>query len=133
MKFVYIMKDPFGRPDLKIGKTGNPKIRLGVYQNSYSSKSHYAAFNKMWYGDNSVIDKLEASIKQQHDWDIELDGRGHSEWLYNVSVEDIEKSIDQIITDYKYKVKKIDESLMPINVSTWDNVIDTLKSNAIKS
>lgn len=126
MKIVYIMKDPFGRPDLKIGKTGDPEARLGNYQNSFSSKSHIAQFDYAWYGDNMAVDNLEKAIKQTHHWDIELDGRGHSEWIYDKSLEDMISSIEEIIKDYKFKVQKVDNNHLPLNRLNLEEFLSTL-------
>jgi hypothetical protein len=45
MKWLYLFKDPMGSGDVKVGITKNPKMRLGVYQCSYSAKSHKACFD----------------------------------------------------------------------------------------
>ena len=49
----------------KIGITSvnKSKVRLGVYQNSYSSESHMATFNYLWYGRNSPVARLEGVLK----------------------------------------------------------------------
>lgn len=122
------MKDPFGGPDIKIGKTGDPESRLGNYQNSFSSRSHVACFNQVWFGDNMAIDNLEKAIKQVHHWDIELDGRGHSEWIYNKSLEEMEESIEQIIQDYKFKVERISDDYLPLSRLNLDIFLSSLKS-----
>ena len=127
MKIVYIMKDPFGRPDLKIGKTGDPEARLGNYQNSFSSKSHIAQFNYAWHGDNMAVDNLEKAIKQTHHWDIELDGRGHSEWIYDKSLEEMINSIEEIIKDYKFKVQKVEDMYLPLNRLNLEEFLASLK------
>lgn len=121
------MKDPFGNPDLKIGKTGDPESRLGNYQNAFSSRSHVACFNRVWTGDNMAIDNLEKAIKQIHHWDIELDGRGHSEWIYNKSLEEMEESIEQIIQDYKFKVKRISDDYLPLSRLNLDIFLSSLE------
>jgi len=80
-KLFYIFKDPLGSIDSKVGITGSPAVRLGVYQNSYSRKSHIACFDVVYIGPARAIANLERVAKQELDLDIERDGRGHSEYL----------------------------------------------------
>ena len=95
-----------GSKDCKIGITSNPIVRLGVYQNSYSRKSHIARFDLVYIGSNRIISNLEKAVKNEFSWDIELDGRGHSEWI-SKPYEMLESQIDKIINGYNFKVKKV--------------------------
>lgn len=117
-KLFYIFKDPLGSIDSKIGITANPKVRLGVYQNSYSRKSHVACFDIVYIGPVRAVNNLEKAVKLELDWDIELDGRGQSEWVSR-DYRDIEQEIDKIIEGYKFKVKKISKDFLPL---TSDNL-----------
>ena len=105
-KLFYVFKDPLGANDCKIGITGSPEVRLGVYQNSYSRNSHVACFDLVYYGPTRAINGLEKAVKQQFNWDIERDGRGASEWISNQSVKDIAEKVDSIIKGYQFKVLK---------------------------
>jgi hypothetical protein len=123
-KLFYIFKDPLGAPDSKVGITGNPEVRLGVYQNSYSRNSHMACFDTVYIGPARAIANLEKAVKQDFDWEIERDGRGHSEWVtmeHNL----IEDKVDKIIDGYKFKVKKVPKKFLPL---TTDNLTDFLES-----
>ena len=104
-----------GSLDSKVGITGNPEVRLGVYQNSYSKKSHTACFDIAYIGPARAIANLEKAVKQTLDMDIELDGRGHSEWV-SQTYTTIESKIDEIIDGYKFKVTKIDKTFLPLTV-----------------
>ena len=117
-KLCYIFKDPMGSLDSKVGITGNPEVRLGVYQNSYSKKSHTACFDIVYVGPARAIANLEKAVKQTLDVDIELDGRGHSEWV-SQTYRTIESKIDEIIDGYKFKVAKVDKTFLPLTV---DNI-----------
>lgn len=119
-KLFYIFKDPMGSYDSKIGITGNPVVRLGVYQNSYSKKSHTACFDIVYIGPARAIANLEKAVKQEFDWDIELDGRGHSEWV-GMTYTTIEHRIDEIIDGYKFKVVKVPKKFLPLTVDNLDN------------
>ena len=123
-KLFYIFKDPMGAGDSKVGITGSPEVRLGVYQNSYSRKSHVACFDVVYIGPARVIGNLEKAVKQEFDWDIERDGRGHSEWI-SQTYSTLEKAIDGIIDGYKFKVVKVPKKYLPLTV---DNM-QTLKKD----
>lgn len=127
-KLFYIFKDPMGSGDSKIGITGNPKVRFGVYQNSYSTKSHVACFDVVYIGPARAIANLEKAVKQEFHWDIEMDGRGHSEWV-SMTYTEIEKRIDEIIDGYKFKVKKVPKKFLPLNVNNVDKLLNEEAEN----
>ena len=114
-KLFYIFKDPMGSLDSKVGITGSPEVRLGVYQNSYSRKSHVACFDVVYIGPARVIGKLENAVKAEFNWDIERDGRGHSEWI-SQTYTTLESAIDKIIDGYKFKVVKVPKKYLPLTV-----------------
>ena len=114
-KLFYIFKDPMGSGDSKVGITGSPEVRLGVYQNSYSRKSHVACLDVVYIGPARVIGKLEGAVKTEFNWDIERDGRGHSEWI-SQTYTTLEKAIDSIIDGYNFKVTKVPKKYLPLTV-----------------
>lgn len=120
-KLFYIFSDPMGSVDSKIGITSHPAVRLGVYQNSYSRKSHVACFNVVYIGPARVISNLEKVVKQHFNWEIERDGRGSSEWV-SKTYKTIETEIDEIIKGYRFKIQKIPKVLLPITVDNLDNL-----------
>lgn len=122
-KLFYIFKDPLGALDSKVGITGSPAVRLGVYQNSYSRKSHIACFDVVYIGPARVISALEKAVKQEFNWDIDRDGRGHSEWV-SQTYTSLEKAIDDIITGWRFKVTKVPKRFLPL---TADNLKDLLE------
>lgn len=119
-KLFYIFKDPMGSIDSKVGITGHPAVRLGVYQNSYSRKSHVACFDVVYVGPARAVDSLEKAVKQHFNWDIERDGRGSSEWV-SQTYSSIETEIDNIIKGYRFKVEKVPKKYLPLTV---DNLVD---------
>jgi hypothetical protein len=124
-KLFYIFKDPMGSLDSKVGITGSPEVRLGVYQNSYSKKSHTACFDVVYIGPARAIANLEKAVKQEFDWDIERDGRGHSEWV-SQTYTTIESKVDEIIKGYKFKVVKVSKKYLPLNVDNFENFKELL-------
>jgi hypothetical protein len=126
-KLFYIFKDPMGAEDSKLGITGSPEVRLGVYQNSYSKKSHTACFDVVYIGPARVIGNLEKAAKQKFNWDIDRDGRGHSEWI-SQNFKDLEIAIDSIIEGYKFKAVKVTKRFLPLTV---DNLEEFLVANQL--
>jgi len=127
MKFLYLMKDPLGSGDCKIGITGfdHAKTRLGVYQNSYSANSNIATFNHLWYGKPNPISKLESVLKDTFGYAIMLEGRGFSEWIAEPE-EVILSKIKETIDDYHFHVYKIGQE---INVHNIENIINELTTS----
>ncbi len=120
-KLFYVFKDPLGSLDSKVGITGSPEVRLGVYQNSYSKKSHTACFDIVYVGPPRAIANLEKVVKQDFDWDIQMDGRGHSEWVSQTCTT-IEHRIDEIIEGYKFKITKVPKKFLPLTVDNLKNL-----------
>lgn len=114
-----------GSLDSKVGITGNPAVRLGVYQNSYSKKSHTACFDVVYIGPARVIGNLEKAVKQEFNWNIDLDGRGHSEWISQTYIT-LEQAIDGIIDGYKFKVKKVPKRFLPLTVDNLEKFLEEI-------
>jgi hypothetical protein len=114
-----------GSLDSKVGITGSPAVRLGVYQNSYSKKSHTACFDVVYIGPARVIGNLEKAAKQEFSWDIDRDGRGHTEWV-SQTYTTIETAIDKIIDGYKFKVTKVPKKYLPLTVDNLDRFMSEI-------
>lgn len=125
----YVFQDPFGAPDSKAGKTGHAEVRLGVYQNSYSSRSHLAQFDYAYFGSKRAIDNLEKAIKQEFDWDIEQDGRGFSEWIWDHTGEQVAGKVDGIIQGYRFKVTKVPAEFLPLNINNLEQFKEWVDKN----
>lgn len=128
-KLFYIFKDPMGSIDSKIGITGHPAIRLGVYQNSYSRKSHVACFDVVYVGPSRAIGSLEKAVKQVFDWNIERDGRGASEWIAK-TYKSIEEEIDRLIEGYKFKIIKVPAIFLPLTVDNLADLSNWIDNNS---
>jgi hypothetical protein len=129
-KLFYIFKDPMGSSDSKLGITGHPYVRFGVYQNSYSRKSHVACFDVVYIGPARVIGNLEKAAKQEFNWDIERDGRGNSEWVSQTHTT-IESKIDEIINGYKFKVVKVPKRFLPLTVDNLKEFLEYYKLDKV--
>lgn len=130
MKLLYVKICPFYKkhPDLyepacKVGITGHPEIRLGVYQNSYSHLNHTATFDYVWAGDTRNINNIEKTLKTQLDMSIEKDGRGHSEWITG-SIGMVLDQINDTIEGYRYNVTPIGEEISIDNLNKLDLGVD---------
>lgn len=126
VSIFYGFQDPLGADDSKVGITEHPAVRLGVYQNSYSSRSHMAQFDWAYYGEKSVIEKLERTVKKEFDWDIEKDGRGHSEWIWNHTSDMILEKVKDIIEGYHYKVQIVPNEYLPLNMDNLEDFLESL-------
>ena len=124
-KLFYVFKDPMGSIDSKIGITGHPAVRLGVYQNSYSRKSHIACFDVVYIGPSRAVANLEKAVKQTFDWSIERDGRGASEWV-SQTYATIESKIDELIEGYRFKITKVPRKYLPLTVDNLDKFLKEL-------
>jgi hypothetical protein len=122
-KLFYIFKDPMGSSDSKVGITGSPEVRLGVYQNSYSRKSHVACFDVVYIGPARVIGSLEQAVKQEFNWDIDRDGRGHSEWV-SQTYTTIETAVDEIIEGYRFKIAKVPKRFLPLTADNLNGLLE---------
>lgn len=124
VKFLYLMRDPIGSGDCKIGITSfdSAKTRLGVYQNSYSANSHLATFNHLWYGRANPVAKLESVLKDTFGYAIMLEGRGFSEWIAEPEATIISK-IEETIRDYHFHVFPAGKNA---NIHNIDSIIEGL-------
>ncbi len=128
-KGFYIFKDPMGAKACKTGITGSFDARLGVYQNSYSRNSHTACFDQVYIGPETAINELEKAIKREFNRDIEMSGWGHTEWIDNHSLEEIEAKIDEVIEGHHYKIVKVDPKFLPLTI---DNMFEFKNHYSLK-
>ena len=129
MKFFYLMKDPLGSGDVKLGITSfnSALTRLGVYQNSYSAKSHIATFDRLWFGQDNPIKELEKTLKNRFGYAIEREGRGFSEWI-SEREDIIVKTINETIQGYHYHVYSASD--YPVNIYTIEPLIERLTATS---
>lgn len=129
MSLFYIFNDPkcpcCGHGDVmaKVGITSYPKTRIGVYQNSYSVRKQHHQFDCVYYGSLSNVTQLEKAVKDEFDWDIENDGRGQSEWVWDWTSDQIAKEVDEIIKGYAFHIKKLPKKFLPVNINNLDEVL----------
>jgi hypothetical protein len=103
-KWLYLFKDPMGSGDVKVGITKNPRMRLGVYQCSYSAKKHRACFDYVWEGPAKQIETLERALKEKYKWDIESDNLGESEWIGDVDLKNLIDVINKEIVGWRFHI-----------------------------
>lgn len=128
MHILYSFLCPIAGIDSKVGRTSHPLVRLGVYQNSYSSRSRLARFDIAYHGTESAVLKLEKRIKVELDWDIELDGAGKSEWVCNHTPEQIKVKIDKIISGNHFKVTEVNKEFLPITAENYELFKKSIKN-----
>jgi len=121
-KWFYIIQDPFGRNDFKIGITANPRVRLAAYQNAMSSNSYVARFTRVWEGSDNHIGKLETYLKNTFNWEIESDKAGHSEWVSNTTIETLVSEVEKTIAGMRFHITALDAP-MPVLISDLDTIL----------
>jgi hypothetical protein len=121
-KWFYIIQDPFGGPDFKIGITANPRVRLAAYQNAFSSRSRVARFDRVWEGTADHIGKLEVYLKNTFNWSIEFDKAGHSEWVSDMDMATLEAEVEKTIAGMRFHIKPL-AAPMPLLLSELDSVL----------
>lgn len=117
-KWLYLFKDPLGSNDVKVGITGNPKVRLGAYQCAYSKKRHTACFDYVWEGPPKQIERLEKALKEKYKWDIASDKMGESEWVGDITIETLIEVITLEIKGWRFHIEPLDAEF-PL---TTDNI-----------
>jgi hypothetical protein len=60
-----------------------------------------------------------------------LQGRGYTEWIENETVESMTSKIDEIVRGYGFKVKPVEQDLLPITVDNVKQVQDRYMSEKI--
>lgn len=121
-KWFYVIQDPFGGPDFKIGITANPRVRLSAYQNAFSARSHIARFDRVWVGPADHIDKLERYLKNTFNVQIESDKAGHSEWIIDIEMDTLIAEIERTINGMRYHITTLDAP-MPLLNSELDSIL----------
>jgi hypothetical protein len=88
-----------------------------------------ACFDVVYYGPADAINDLEKAVKQRFDWDIERDGRGHSEWV-SQTYTDISSEVDELIKGYRFKVKKLSKKYLPLTVDNLSKLEEFGKTDS---
>lgn len=97
----YIKKSPLSDRNFKIGITAIRHIasRLGSYQNSFGP-TYQERFEMIWIGPEEHIRELERLLKINYRSRIAGTSRGFTEWVTDISyddlVTDIQKTIDAL-------------------------------------
>lgn len=94
----YIKKSPLGNTDFKIGITAIRHIasRLGSYQNAFGP-TYQERFELIWVGPEEDIRELERLLKIKYRDKIAGISRGYTEWVTNVTYDDLVADIQQSI------------------------------------
>lgn len=107
-----------GSPDTKVGITGSPIERLGTYQNSVSRNSHVFGFDKAWWGPAQAVSGLERLVIQELNWEIQRDGRGHSEWVY-LPWQQVAEHVGQLILGGGFLLQPVPDQFLPLTVDNY--------------
>ena len=120
---LYLFGDPHGKPDTKIGVSGDIISRLTTFQSGASPRSHDAKFDVVWDGPIKDIHALESSIKKQYKKYIVSHSAGRSEWITKHTPDKLEKNIDIIIKNNGYRIKKLPARFFPVTLDNYKKVV----------
>ena len=120
---LYLMPEPFGDPDCKVGITRLEvsQIRAGTYQQALGPRK-YMEWRYAWIGKENAIKELEAEVKKDFRKDILYEGRGYSEWICEHDADDMRKAVIDIIDGLRAKVIPVDQAFLPITVNNLELV-----------
>lgn len=120
---LYLMPDPFGFPDCKIGITRLEvsQIRAGTYQQRIGLR-RLSEWSYAWIGKENAIKELEAEVKKDFRKHIVKEGRGYSEWISEHDVDTMRKEVIEIIDGLRSKVIPVDQAFLPITVNNLELV-----------
>lgn len=102
-----------GHPDVKIGVTSQPFNRLGVYQAALSQRNWRPRMDTAYLGPCKVIETLEGRLKTLFDKRILRAARGENEWVADVTIEEVDEAVQDLIDNQKFKIFKIDNQFLP--------------------
>ena len=120
---LYLMPEPFGAPDCKVGITRLEvsQIRAGTYQQALGPRK-YMEWRYAWIGKENAIKELEAEVKKDFRKDILYEGRGYSEWICEHDADNMRKAVIGIIDGLRAKVIPVDHAFLPITVNNLELV-----------
>ena len=120
---LYLMPEPFGNSDCKVGITRLEvsQIRAGTYQQALGP-NQLMKWQYAWIGKENAIKELEAEVKKDFRKDILYEGRGYSEWISGKDADDMNKAVHEIIDGLRSKVRAVDKAFLPITVNNLEQV-----------
>ena len=116
MKLFYL-RNPLNTPHWKGGgsKLQNAYSRLGTYQNAFGPE-YKESWKHIWIGSEKQIDYLEEIFHQYWDSQIENIDVGNSEWVSNVSEDEVVSSVQMIREEYFIKVQDVPQEFKPFTI-----------------
>lgn len=105
----YIKASPLGDSAFKIGifALRHASSRLGTYQNAFGP-TYQDRFEQVWLGAEQEVRELERLLKHKYRSQVAGTTRGYTEWITNITYDELVKSIDEYIQGLRLDVFKPD-------------------------
>lgn len=111
--------------DFKVGIAdlinGKLRKRLSSYQNAVGPV-YEEKYTRIFVGEQEQIKKAEKHFKIQFADKIKSKEAGFSEWVSDVTLEELVLFVDELRKEYFIKVYNIPEHLEPCNMATCEDV-----------
>lgn len=116
MKLFYL-RNPLDTPHWKggVSQLKNAYSRMGTYQNAFGP-AYKETWKHIWIGAPRQIDKLEELFHQYWDKQIEDIDAGNSEWVSNVTEQEVIDSVERIREEYFLKVNDVPDEFKPFTM-----------------
>jgi hypothetical protein len=62
----------------------------------------------VWEGPAKQIEKLERVLKEQYKWEIESDKLGESEWITDITIDDLITVVNNEIQGWRFHIAPLD-------------------------
>ena len=120
-KLLYLMAPPDGGVDVKVGITtlSKAEVRLGTYQNALGPR-FLCKWPRCWVGPGPEIERLERALKRHYKSHILYEGRGYTEWVCDLTWQDVWPVVDDTIAGHRFKVEAVPDQHLPLSQNNLD-------------
>jgi hypothetical protein len=122
--YIFYLRNPLESDHWKCGISSlrNAPSRIGTYQNAFGP-SITENWKYIWLGTRRHVVKLESEFKVRYDDNIENINAGHSEWISNISEQQLLDSVEDFRDNWFIKVTDVPEEFKPFTIDKLDDVI----------
>ena len=129
MKLFYL-RNPLDTPHWKggVSKLKNAYSRIGTYQNAFGP-FYKEQWKHIWIGTEKQIDCLEEEFHKFWDNQIEDIDAGNSEWVSNVTEQEVLDSVEEIRNTFFINVEDVPDEFKPFTVEKIEDLKEWYKNN----
>ena len=107
---------------------GKLRKRLSSYQNAVGPV-HEEKYTRIFVGEKEQIRKAEKHFKIEFGNKIKSKEAGFSEWVSDVTLDELVAFVDELRNEYYVKIYSIPEQLEPCNMATCEDVQNWVDEN----